>query len=71
MKSNISRITDNMSDLGNVERKSEMMSSLSMQLEKDSRELEKKMKRRKFIFKMIMLGILAMVIFIVIYMVFW
>ena len=71
MKSNISRITDNMSDLGNVERKSEMMSSLSMQLEKDSRELEKKMKRRKFIFKMVMLGILALVILIVIYMVFW
>lgn len=70
MKNNVSRIVDNISDLGHVERKSEMMSSLSMQLEKDSRELERKMKRRKFLIKLAIFGIIAFVVFILFYVVF-
>jgi hypothetical protein len=39
MKGNVAKMITNMSDLATAERKSEMMSSLSNQLEQDSRAL--------------------------------
>lgn len=39
IKGNVNKLVNNMSELDTAERKSEMMSQLSMQFERDSREL--------------------------------
>lgn len=56
-----------MGDLEGVEKKSEMMTSLSLQFEKDSKKLEEKMKRRNCITKIAIFGGLALVAILVIY----
>lgn len=56
-----------MGDLEGVEKKSEMMTSLSLQFEKDSKKLEEKMKRRNCITKIVMFGGVAAAIIFAIY----
>ena len=71
VKGNISKLTTNMTELDSVERKSEMMNELSLQFERDSRELEKKMKRRKLMMKLLAAGLVSLVLAIVIYILFF
>ena len=71
VKGNISKLTTNMTELDSVERKSEMMNEISMQFERDSRELEKKMKRRKLMMKILAAGLVSLVLAIVIYILFF
>ena len=71
LKGNISKLTTNMTELDSVERKSEMMNEISMQFERDSRELEKKMKRRKLMMKLLAAGLISLVLAIVIYILFF
>ena len=67
MKDNVSKIIGNMGDLEDVEKKSERLNSLSMQLEHDSRALEEKMKRKACIRKLVLAGIGGLVVVFLIY----
>jgi hypothetical protein len=70
IKGNVNKLVNNMGDLESVERKSEMMTSLSLQFEKDSKKLEEKMKRRNCIVKIVVAGLIALIMFLVVYFVF-
>jgi hypothetical protein len=63
-------LVNNIGDLESVERKSEMMTSLSLQFEKDSKKLEEKMKRRNFMVKIVVGALIALIMFLVVYFVF-
>lgn len=67
MKGNVSKIIGNMSDLETAERKSERLSSLSMQLENDSKALEEKLKKKACVRKLIMGGIIGSLLVFLIY----
>jgi wobble nucleotide-excising tRNase len=70
MKGNVGKIISNMSDLETAEKKSERLSSLSMQFETDSRALEEKMKRKACVRKMLMGGGAALLLFLLYYFLF-
>jgi hypothetical protein len=67
MKDNVSKIISNMGDLEDVEKKSERLNSLSMQLEHDSRALEEKMKRKACMRKLVLGGVGGLIIVFLIY----
>lgn len=68
MKGNVGKIINNMSDLETAEKKSERLSSLSMQFEADSRALEEKIKRKACMRKLIMGGVGgALLVFLIYY----
>jgi hypothetical protein len=67
MKGNVSKIIGNMSDLETAEKKSERLSSLSMQFETDSRSLEEKLKKKACIRKLVMGGVAAALLVFLIY----
>lgn len=70
MKGNVGKIISNMSDLETAEKKSERLSSLSMQFESDSRALEEKLKRKACVRKMLMGGGAALLLFLIYYFLF-
>ena len=70
IKGNVNKLVTNMGDLEGVEKKSEMMTSLSLQFEKDSKKLEEKMKRKNCMTKIAIFGGLALVAVFVIYFLF-
>lgn len=59
-----------MTELDTAERKSSMMAELSMQFERDSRALEAKMKRRKLLMKLLIVGIVLFIVGLLLYVVF-
>jgi hypothetical protein len=68
MKGNVGKIISNMSDLDTAEKKSERLSSLSMQFETDSRALEEKIKKKACVRKLVMGGVAgAFLVFLVYY----
>lgn len=68
MKGNVSKIMNNMSDLETAEKKSERLSSLSMQFEVDSRSLKEKLERKACIRKLVMGGVGgALIVFLIYY----
>lgn len=70
IKGNVNKLVNNIGDLESVERKSEMMTSLSLQFEKDSKKLEEKMKRRNFMVKIVVGALIALIMFLIVYFVF-
>jgi wobble nucleotide-excising tRNase len=70
MKGNVGKIISNMSDLETAEKKSERLSSLSMQFEADSRALEEKLKKKACVRKMLMGGGAALLLFLIYYFLF-
>jgi hypothetical protein len=53
VKGNLNKIVNNITELDSAERKSEAMIEMSMQFENDSQTLEKKMKKRKCMMKVV------------------
>ena len=70
MKGNVNQLMSNIGSLDTAENKSERMSELSLQFERDAKELEKKMKRRNWYCKIFGIGVAILIIAIIIYLVF-
>ena len=70
MKESVNNIITNTNDMTDVDNKSSKIKDTSYQFEKDSAELEKKIRYRKFYRKLIMYNSLAIILIILIYLFF-
>ena len=70
MKETVKNMITNVNDMNDLDDKSSKIKESSYQFQKDAVEIEKKMLYRKFIRKLILYNILAIILIILIYLIF-